>query len=41
MYKRRRISQPKLPSNVKEFEKYLRELKYSDNHLKLHVKQVK
>ena len=34
MYKRRRISQPKLPSNVIEFDKYLRESKYLDNHLK-------
>ena len=34
IYKRRRISQPKLPSNVNEFDKYLRESKYSDNHFK-------
>ena len=34
MYKRRRISQPKLPSNVFEFDEYLRESKYSNIHLK-------
>ena len=34
MYKRRRISQPKLPRNVFEFDELLRESQYSDNFLK-------
>ena len=34
MYKRRRISQPRLPSNVFEFDEYLRESMCSNIHLK-------
>ena len=34
MYKRRKISQPKLPTNMFEFDEYLYESKYSNIHLK-------
>ena len=35
MYKRRKISRPKQPSNVFEFDEYLRGSKYSNIHLKI------